>query len=175
MSRRKIVKREDVYKLRGEAWQNHYQNREAVRAMSKQVDAARITWQLSRYLPAPEMGIDGGLLDYPIDIRREYLHGKILPESLSRLLCVWYWSQDSWMSFVHLYQSLPDVYEDYYWRYQPEPWDRVALFPVSTNAPRGRSYPKGVLISASPKVHPSYQPVDKSRFSVDKSVDNYAS
>lgn len=159
MARRRIVRCKDIYRLRGDAWATHYENRNIARELSKQADAVRIMRDLIEYLPAPEMGIDGALLDYPIDLRREYLHGKILPESLSRLLCIWYWSEDCWMDMVRLYQSLPDVSEDYYWRYQPEPFDRVVLFPVSTNAPRGRSH--RVLISSSPKVHLSYAPVDK--------------
>jgi hypothetical protein len=158
MPRRMIVKREDIYKMRAESWSTHYQHRKLVKEMSNHRDVTdRIVRELNN-LPSPQMGIDGGLLDYPIEIRREYLHGKILPEALSKLVCIWYWSEDDWMDFVRLFQSLPDVYEDYYWRYQPE-LDRVVLFPVSTNAPRGRSY--GVLISGSPKVHLSSKPVDK--------------
>lgn len=160
MARRRIVKRDDVYKRRADAWATHYQNREVVRAMSNHWTAERIIGELERGLPSPEMGIDGNLLDYPLAVRREYGNGKILPWTLSHLLCVWYWSEDRWMEMVRLYQSLPEIYEDFYWRYQPEPYDRQVLFPVSTNAPRGRSYSK-VLISGSPKVHLSYVPVDK--------------
>jgi hypothetical protein len=159
MARRKIVTIKEIYKLRGEAWAFHYANREAVRAIGNHYEAERIFGQLASCYPAPEMGIDGNLLDYPIDLRREYSHGSILPDLLSRLLCVWYWSESSWMDFVYLYQSLPEIYEDYYWRYQPEPFDRQVLFPVSTNGPRGRSY--RVLITPSPKVHLSYRPVGK--------------
>lgn len=158
MPRRRIVKRDDVYKLRAAAWARHYENREVVRVMGNHWNAARIVVELERGLPVPEMGIDGSLLDYPLAVRREFGHGKILPETLSNLLCVWYWSEDHWMEMVRLYQSLPEIYEDFYWRYQPEPYDRLVLFPVSTNAPRGRSYK--LLISDVPKVHLSRRPVD---------------
>lgn len=148
MPRRIVVTALEIQKRRAQAWEDHYRNRMLARALITAGTSAEIAIRnLELFYPAPEIGVDGYALDIPLVVRREHNHRMRLPADL---LCVWYWSESYWMEFVRKYQSLPDVYEDYYWKYEPEPLDRGVLVPVSSKPKQGT---KKVQLPDFPLVH----------------------
>jgi hypothetical protein len=164
MPRRIILPVRMIYEKRGLAWAFHYKNRETVRALcAAGWDGTQVAVELSQLFPQPQLQIDGSLLDIPLNIRREFADTTLSRFRLSifqrDLLCLWYWTESGWQEFVRQYQSLPDVYENYYYKYDPEPNDRLLLVPISSKPKQG----------TAKKVQVPYSPVDSS---VDSSVDN---
>ena len=148
MSRRLIMIPKQIQLARVNAWSKHYENRRMVKAMiSAGWNALSIIQNLQMDFPEPIMGMDGELLPIPLEIRRK--HGDALPFNLSHLLCVWYWSDSGWTQLERAFQSLPEPIEDYYWRYDPEPNDRLILVPVSNKPKQGQ-------VGAPQKVHVPY-------------------
>ncbi len=145
MSRRLIVTRKQIYERRASAWADHYRNRQMARTLlDNGWDGVQITMALSQAFPAPELGIDAWLLDIPLNLRREHsdqiLSRFRLTPNHRDLLCRWYWSAPAWEGeFVPAFQSLPEVYEDYYMLYEPEPVDRYVLVPMSGKPKQGTS------------------------------------
>lgn len=142
MPRRMIVTIKKIYERRADSWAYHYRNREKTRIMCQAGrEGLKIETILNQYLPTPVMEIDGYILDIPFDIRREHANQLLNRLNLSpinrELLCSWYWTESGWQELVHQYQSLPDVYEDYYYQYEPEPIDRLILVPMSAKPKQG--------------------------------------
>ena len=139
MSRRHIVTPKQIQEQRANAWQMHYQLRERAKIMIESGwDGVQISYLLSLDLPAPELDVDGYPLRVPISIRREKFDRLLssLRVATTDLLCIWYWTSGSWQDFVRLYQSLPDIYEDYYYLVDIEA-DRLRLAPVSSKPKQG--------------------------------------
>lgn len=156
MSRRIIMPVYEIYRRRGYSWAQHYQNRATVRALcSSGWDGVQVTRALSQDYPTPELQIDGSLLDVPLNVRREHTDRLCqrfrIPIIQRDLLCVWYWTESGWQDFVRQYQSMPDIYEDYYFKYDPEPNDRFLLVSMSSKPKQG----------SAKKVQPSCVAVDK--------------
>lgn len=133
------MKVQDIFKRRGEHWEQHYRNR-GVAKMYAREDADHIAYILARDVPAPEMLIDGALLDSMAIMRAMYQARERLgfQNSDRSMMCVWYWSEPAWMEFVRLFQALPDPIEDYYLFYD-EQADGMRLLPVSE---KGKNRPK---------------------------------
>lgn len=154
MPRRYIFTIEEIYKRRGTAWKFHYENRALAREMTKASwDNIKILQALAMNLPEPELQIDGWMLEYPLNIRHEHFnnmqnHFRLPNENL---LCIWYWTESNWQEFKEKYQALPEVYEDYYLKYDPEPNDRGLLVPMSSKPKQGS---KKVLLSTKPVDNP---------------------
>jgi hypothetical protein len=150
MARRHVFTIKKIYEQRGRSWKYHYDNRDLARQLCKAGwDGALIEQTLRQELPEPKLQIDATLLDTPLDIRRKhYSHLESRFQLRNNdLLCRWYWTEQSWQEFVQAFQALPEIFEDYYLKYDPEPNDRGVLVPMS-------SKPK--------QVHPSCRPVDNS-------------
>lgn len=150
MPRRMIVTKKQIYARRGEAWSSHYRNRETAKTMiSAGWNGTQIVSSLNASWSTPEMEIDGRTLDIPLNIRQEW--GSRLQNihqiNDRDLLCIWYWTADNWQDFVRQFQSLPDVYEDYYYLYEPEPIDRMRLIPMSSKPKQGSEKKVQVPIS----------------------------
>lgn len=144
------------------AWERHYRRREIASHL------CTLGWSGTRVIqaltaagyPEPELDVDGDLLSVPLYLRQgkqdELL--SLLKIQDHALLCVWYWTEMRWMQFVRQFQSLPDVYEDYYYRYEPLPVDRIVLVPMSSKPKQGCGKPvdkpvKRLLIKSRKKVH----------------------
>lgn len=141
MSRRLIVKKDDIYRKRGEAWSSHYQNRNIVKEMCAYgLDGARISMVLQRFC-VRELDIDGSFLSIPLDLRQGKEDSVLSECGLTPFqrdfLCDWYWTENGWLEFVRLYQALPEVEEDFYYLYESEPVDRFRLVPMSSKPKRG--------------------------------------
>lgn len=137
MPRRRVVSIDEIYKRRGCAWEHYYKLRALAREM------VTVGWNgegIAHALAArncygtPEIQIDGWLLDIPLETRlkneRELL--SLFRIADRELLCPWLWTEAGWMKFVRAFQSLPDVIEDYYYRYEPMPADRLVLVAMSS-------------------------------------------
>lgn len=162
MTRRKIVTRREIYRHRAAAWESHYQNRLLAKTLiSNGYDAMQIVLEINKVMEKPTLEIDGWLVDVPMEVRREKEDELLGRCKLSifqrRLLCVWYWTETGWDGFVRAFNDLPDVYEDYYYQYEPQA-DRLTLVPKSQ-------------ICKKPVDNFGY-PVDKYMKPVDKSVEN---
>jgi len=154
MSRRIVLTAKQIYERRGLAWQRHYDNRAIAAQLCKTGwDGVQITRTLSIDYPEPTLEIDGWLLDVPLYLRQEHADRLISLFKLSYLhrdlLCSWYWTEPGWLGFVRQYQALPDVYEAYYYAYDPEPNDRLLLVPMSSKPKQG----------SGEKVQVGYKPV----------------
>ena len=149
MSRRLIMTPQQIQIARLNAWARHYENR----AMSKAMiaggwNAMSIIQRLSTDYPAPVMGMDGELFPIPLETRRK--RDDVLPFTLGHLLCRWYWSDNGWGELERAFQNLPEPRENYYWRYDPEPNDRLILVPVSRKPKQGQGgAPKKVQVPYS--------------------------
>lgn len=155
MPRRIVYSIKQIYENRLLAWEFHYKNRELARVHSAAgVNALDLVQALSIYYPKPELQIDGFMLSVPLYTRREHEDGLRSRFRVSRdLLCSWYWTESHWLEFVREYQNLPEIYQAYYLRYDPEPNDRALLVPMDSKPKQGS------------------KPVDKCLISVDKPVD----
>ena len=150
LSARKIIER------RASAWETHYKRRALVIELCKAGwDGEQVARSLEMSYPAPVLGIDGNFEEIPIALRRteedRLLRLFRLDRKYRDYLCSWYWTGDGWQEFVRQYQALPDVYEDWYWKYEPEP-DRLVLAPMSSKPKQGRGRIQ--------KVQVPYYPVD---------------
>ena len=142
MPRRRVVKRDEIYKRRAAAWERYYSLRAQARQMGEvgwNGEAIARTLDCYKHYNTPELGVDGWLLDIPLETRQAE-QGRLL--SVFRLhdhelLCAWWWTAVGWMEFVRKFNGLPDVTEDYYYRYQPMPLDRCILVPMSSKPKRG--------------------------------------
>lgn len=138
MGRRLIVRKDDIYKRRAEAWEFHYQNRETAKQLSSCLDVTKILITISREVPSPELDITGRLItsheiDQGINKALDCLRWTWKQRDL---ICLWYWSELHWMEFVRAFQKLPDVFEDYYWLYSKKT-DDVKLVPMSSKPKQG--------------------------------------
>jgi hypothetical protein len=126
-----------------------------------------IAQQLRVDYPYPEMQIDGYLMDIPLNIRQAHSSDLLNQFGLgykTDLLCCWYWTADEWQTLVNTYQSLPDVWDDFYMKYDPEPNDRMLLVPMSSKSKQG----------SGGKVQVNFRTVDTVDKTVDKSDTNQA-
>lgn len=133
MPRRDIVTIEEVQRRRATSWEMHYRNRQTVRQMVMQVNAATYINTIKRHVPSPEIEVDGYLYR-PLDvINGEALAAYELGISQMHkcLMCLWYWTDTGWDQFVQAYQSLPEIVEDHYWVYDEER-DGAVLVPMSS-------------------------------------------
>ena len=157
MARRRIMTKDEIYRRRGLCWEQHYKNRAVARELcAAGWNSVEITMALLQDYPKPELQIDGSMLDVPLEVRQKHEYETLRRFRLSHvhqdLLCVWYWTESGWMEFVRQYQELPDVFEAYYFKYDPEPNDRMLLVPMSSKPKQG----------SAKKVHVGYVVVDKS-------------
>lgn len=155
MSRRLIVTKAEIHRRRGDAWARYYACRGlAVGMMRAGWNGENIARTLERYpdYACPEVGIDGWLLDTPMQARREHEADLLKHFRLTDrvMLCPYFWTEKGWMEYVRMYQALPDVFEDYYFKYEPMPIDRLRLVPMSSKPKQGTG------ISASKKVQVPY-------------------
>lgn len=138
MPRRLIVRKDDIYKRRAEAWEFHYKNREMAKQISGGLDVQKILITISREVPPPELDITARLITtHEIDQGiNKALDGLRWTWKQRDLICLWYWSELHWMEFVRAFQKLPDVFEDYYWLYSKKT-DDVKLVPMSSKPKQG--------------------------------------
>jgi hypothetical protein len=138
MPRRLIVKKDEIYKRRGESWSFHYQMRETVKQISGGLDVQRILLTIGSCVPAPELDITAALIvtpkiDQGINNALEHLRWTWKQKDM---MCVWYWNKNNWMDFVRAFQSLPEVEEDYYYLYSKKT-DEGKLVPMSSKPKLG--------------------------------------
>jgi hypothetical protein len=133
MPRREVLTVKEIYKRRATAWEMHYRNRTTARQIAIQMnDATRVIRAIQKHVPAPEIEFDGYLYR-PLDVIKGEAAAaeEIGITPLQKcLMCTWYWSDSGWEGFVKVFQSLPDVEEDYYWTYDAER-DGAMLVPMS--------------------------------------------
>jgi len=167
MGRRYITKAKEIYRLRGVYWERYYRFRGFAKACG--VDAVRVLNALVRAgMPEPEVQIDGSIYE-PLDVIRakqkalELLGVRYFADSSSEISITWFdlmspffWTENAWMSYVRLYEALPDSVEDHYLVYDRER-DGGRLVPMSLKVKRG-----DVL---KPVDNPVDNYVDKSRTS----------
>ncbi len=147
MARRIIVPRNEIYRRRARSWEYHYSNRGLVKQIALSLDAQSIINIVDRYVPAPKLRTDGCLIE-GIDTLtgiHEALRMLRWTTSQSKIICVWYWSEVYWMQFVHEFQSLPDVVEDYYFVYDDE-LDAIQLAPMSSKPKQGSVKAVGIPV-----------------------------
>lgn len=135
MPRRIKIGKAEIYQRRLVNWEYHYNNHRIAQAVA---ESQNISAVISRFVPVPEMSIDGGLLkggETVAGIHRvlDELHWS---HQQHDLVCAWYWSESGWDCFVRGFQSLPDVEEDYYLFYDAEK-DMARFMPMSSKAKRG--------------------------------------
>lgn len=174
MPRKLIVRKDEIYLRRASAWESHYSNRGAARAMLENGFNARVLIDALKHdLPAPLLDVDGRQLCLTLAqrVKRAELARRFRLAG-DDLLCVWYWSADGWMDFVRAFQALPDVQEDFYYTYELST-DRSWLVPVST-ARRGRRAVVKPVDNKSTTLQTKVQPRQISRTfeHVQKSVGN---
>ena len=133
MPRREIVTVKEIYQRRATAWEMHYRNRNLARQIAVQMnDPMRVINAITRHVPDPQIEFDGYLYR-PLDVIKGEAEAAaeigISPMNKA-LMCVWYWSDTGWDSFVQGFQSLPDVEEDHYWTYDQDR-DGAMLVPMS--------------------------------------------
>lgn len=133
MAKKYIFRISEIKRRRSFSWDEHYKLREIARSNSA-FDAFRVVDIIARYLPPPDMDSDGSLVQGLLTVRGRWRATEILRltptiENL-HLMCVWYWSESSWMDFVKLFNALPDVTEDHY-LYYDKIRDAGLLFPLS--------------------------------------------
>jgi len=138
MPRRIVISKEKVYQRRADSWAFHYANRGLVKQISSAVDAHRIISIISRYVPAPVLRVDGNLLEGRETFRGVSEAASVLnwSEAQRKIICVWYWSEVYWMEYVHAFQNLPDVEEDYYILHD-KIIDAIQLAPMSSKPKQG--------------------------------------
>jgi len=149
MARRQVVRKADVYRLRGVNWELHYKNRGMCRSMVEiGWNSVDVTCSITSVYPVPVVQMDGDAPDVPLILRQQFEDQLLCDCRLRdrRLLNVWYWSESGWMDYVKQFQSLPDAYEDYYWKYESE-GDRLLLVPMSSKQKPGTSASKNVHLS----------------------------
>lgn len=132
MPRSVVISAQEMYNRRGSNWEAHYKNRDTAKLYAA-VDCERVSDVISQNVPRPVMLADGSLLDGVENLRgmhkaRHYLALNSMPREM---MCVWYWSESAWMELVREFQSLPEIYEDYYMFYD-ETLDAMRLMPLST-------------------------------------------
>jgi len=159
MPRKRVLRKDDVYRCRAGSWEFHYKNRKLARDLTVVLNVEKILTVIDKHVPESEVQIDGDLL-FSAVLSRE--RGKALEElglgwKYKDLMCRWYWTEEDWMDYVRQFQSLPDVMEDYYYKVDFE-FDGLRLVPV-TSCRRGRPVDKCL------------KPVDKHRLPVDNSVE----
>jgi hypothetical protein len=143
MAKKYILKIKDIHKKRAMQWAYHYDKREIVKQISPSLDVHRIITIIQNYIPAPELLVDGSLLN-----GRPHLAGIRQAETVlswtypqSELLCIWYWAADYWQNFVKAFQALPDpIYEDYWYAYDAN-IDALRFLPISQKAVDNSSIP----------------------------------
>lgn len=138
MPRRYVFSVAELQGRRARAWAEHYESRQIGKELASGLDVKRVLRVLQESMPLPELDVDGYLFE-----SRQMIHGMnkaldILHWSFlqRRLMCVWYWSESGWMDFVHLYQSLPELYERHYLVYDAEA-DAGRLIPMSSKPKQG--------------------------------------
>lgn len=138
MGRRIVVSKNEIYKRRARSWEYHYSNRGLVKQIALSLDAQKIINTIVRCVPEPKLRVDGCLIE-GIDTlsgTHEAVASLRWTTAQSKILCVWYWSEVYWMQFVHEFQNLPDVTEDYYMVYD-EKEDAIQLAPMSSKPKQG--------------------------------------
>ena len=132
MSKKYIYRMKEVQRLRASAWEFHYNCRVTARSMTS-LDRDRVLSVITSYVPAPCMDGDGTLIRGMATIKGQWeaVAALRLTETLHNvdLMCAWYWSEVDWNQFVELFQSLPEVMEDYYLWYDAQR-DAGLLLPV---------------------------------------------
>lgn len=139
MPRRRVMTVKKIYEERAAQWAFHYKNRAFASSLCELGwSGASLSAALRQDYPVPSLQIDGSMLDVPLRIRCECETGLLSRFRLVDrvLLCLWYWTLDDWQEFVRQYQALPDVCEDYYYRYDRE-GDRALLVPMSSKPKQG--------------------------------------
>jgi hypothetical protein len=63
MAKKYILKIKDIHKKRAMQWAYHYDKREIVKQISPSLDVHRIITIIQNYIPAPELLVDGSLLN----------------------------------------------------------------------------------------------------------------
>lgn len=157
MPRRLVLPLKKIYENRGTEWQFHYENRLFVSSLCVSGwNGVEVALALHHSYPKPELMIDGSLLDVPLSVRREHEANFLSRFRLPRrnLLCSWYWTESGWSEFYSMYQALPDVYEDYYYKYEPEPNDRFRLVPMSCKPKQGEKVQSSQIYVDNPVDNP---------------------
>jgi hypothetical protein len=137
MPRRTVLTPKEINLRRGNSWEFHYRQHVMVRGLGTSLDREKIARVIAREVPCPEMRIDGSLvegMDVVQGVARamEQLN---FSYAYRDLICIWYWSQEGWDSFVHDFQSLPEVSESYYLFYDADA-DAVLILPMSSKEKR---------------------------------------
>lgn len=138
MPRSVVLSVKDINMARAKNWEFHYQSRSMAKTFAVE-DRERIEYNIRKRCPAPVLRVDAALLDGIENLRAMAYTLAYLSLRLDRsMMCVWYWSETSWMDFVREFQSLPEVLEPHYLFYD-EVLDAVQIKPLSTmgsNRPR---------------------------------------
>ncbi len=118
MSKRMIVRKKEMEKMRAANWEFHYANRRLANCFAEE-DRRRVERMIVREVPEPEMLMNGALLDGMAELRGTnlvliYLN---MINTNRFMFCVWYWSEEAWMELVRSFQRLPEIYCDYYYLY----------------------------------------------------------
>jgi hypothetical protein len=137
MAKKLILSPKEMQVRRASAWEFHYKRRGWAMLFAPQ-DAARIAGMISANVPAPEMRLDGYVVDGIETLRGQCrVLERLNVEGIDRMsLCAWYWSESEWLQFIHLYQSLPEVYEPHYWYYDAA-LDAARVLPLSCGGSAG--------------------------------------
>ncbi len=147
MSRRSIVTKDEIYLRRANNWSWHYDNRAVMREIVSSIGESRVCATVAHYVPEPIMLIDGDILGTIERLRGECeaLRSLRLGWKLQRLMCAWYTTEAGWLEFVRQFQSLEEVYEDYYLFYDAE-LDAVHLLPLSSKPKQGCGIPVDIRV-----------------------------
>jgi hypothetical protein len=149
MGRRHITTSKEIYRLRGVYWARYYRYREFAKCCG--VDGVRVLNALVKAgLPEPEVQVDGSIYE-PLDVisakhkalevlglRYSFADARDAEISITwlDLMCPFFWTENGWMSYVRLYESLPDPVEDHYLLYDAER-DGGRLVPMSSKPKKG--------------------------------------
>lgn len=168
MARRVVISKKEIYRMRGTNWEWHYQHHVMVRGLGSSLDREKIARVIAREVPAPIMRIDGSLLE-GMDVARGVARAMVelsFSYAYRDLICSWYWSNESWDSFVRLFQSLPEVEEDYYLLYDAD-LDAALIVPMSQREPNSNKGTKKVHLGTSTP----FVPLSRSNMAVSMDTD----
>lgn len=141
MARRSVFKIAEITRMRAGSWAWSYKLWSF--AKNSGIDPLKVLNALVAVgMPEPEMQIDGSLYR-PLDVIKaeaaalDKLGYGFVSVEMRSSMCVWYWTEANWMSFVRQYEALPDpIPEDYYLLYDAER-DGGRLVPMSSKPKRG--------------------------------------
>lgn len=160
MSRRVVISQKEIYRRRGTEWAWHYKNYVFVRGLGTSLDREKIASVIQREVPNPIMRIDGSLVEGIETLRgvARTMEQCYFSWAYQDLICAWYWSEAGWDNFVQLFQSLPEVEQDYYLSYDAE-LDAILIVPMSQREPNANKGTKKVQLGGTRPVVPLISPI----------------